>query len=158
MAILKRQCRTCLVIFDGGPRAYYCHSCRYERKLKTQRESKAKSRKGQTRKLGSIDKCVRCGKEYIIRGSLQKHCETCQPIHTKEYDRKVSLEYYHLHKNRINPIRNLKRRKHGVHCTICGKTLPPKHKLTCSNKCLTLHIKNYQMQYHKARKGKIPSL
>lgn len=108
--LLDRVCRECKRSFEGGPRAFYCPECRLERQRKSDRESKARSRKGQTRKLGSDDNCERCGKVYTINAALQRFCEECQPIHHKEYDRITSLEFYHENKDNINPVRN-KRRK-----------------------------------------------
>lgn len=93
-----RNCRQCRRSFIGGPRAYYCNACRYERRLQADRERKERARKGLTRKFGSIDKCERCGNEYEVNASLQKYCPDCQPIHSLEYDRKrKKLSQYAMH-------------------------------------------------------------
>lgn len=148
-----RKCKDCGCTFTGGPRAYYCTSCRYERQKKVQRESKARARKGQTRKLGSIDKCEMCGNPYVINAALQRFCPICQPIHAKEYDRKTSLEYYHKHKLRINPIRNMRRRIKFKYCVYCGKKFDVYGKRqTCSEECRIKNNRRWQRErYHKLK-------
>jgi uncharacterized Zn ribbon protein len=135
--IQDRTCRECSCSFKGGPRAYYCPSCRLERQRKANRESKARERKGLTRKLGSTDKCERCGKNYTINAALQRFCPDCQPIHALEYDRETSLPFYHEHKDQINPIRNERRRVGQRNCDWCGNeyTVSVGASLTCSDEC-----------------------
>lgn len=108
--LLQRTCQQCNSQFSGGPRAYYCPSCRAERQRKQSAAYQRRKRAGNIRPLGSIDKCTRCGKQYTVEGGQQRFCPECQPVHTQEYDRETSLEYYHEHKARINPVRNERRR------------------------------------------------
>lgn len=107
-----RVCRTCQKTFKGGPRAYYCPSCRAERERESMRRYKRNKRAGNIRPLGSKDECERCGGEYTVQGGNQRFCSTCQPIHNVEHDRTTSLAFYHENKERINPPRN-ERRKRG---------------------------------------------
>lgn len=112
MALQDRTCRQCGNTFEGGPRAYYCPTCRAERTRKTYAEYKRRKRQGKTRALGSKDTCERCGKTYTVKGGNQRFCPECQPIHTAEYDRRTSLEFYRKHKDRINPTRNQRRKEY----------------------------------------------
>lgn len=75
--IRQRTCRACGATFLGGPRAWYCSSWRRVRQAETDRRHKARVKAGLTRRLGSTDKCQRCGKEYIVSGGMQKYCPDC---------------------------------------------------------------------------------
>lgn len=152
--IQDRVCRECGRSFEGGPRSYYCPYCRAERKKKASRECKARERAGITRKIGSIDRCERCGKEYQIKGSLQRFCADCKPIHTLEYDRQTSLLFYYENKDRINPPRKIKRRKRGNTCAWCGKVFDPINgNTTCSNECKKLLSNKRTREYYKRKRG-----
>jgi predicted DNA-binding transcriptional regulator AlpA len=134
--IQDRTCRECGCSFEGGPRAYYCQTCREERRRRQNTEGKAKARKGLTRKLGSIDTCQRCKNEYTVNSGLQRFCPDCQPQHTLEYDRETSLPFYHEHKERINPVRNERRRVGERNCDWCGNPYNQVNsQLTCSDEC-----------------------
>lgn len=152
--IQDRTCRECGCSFRGGPRAFYCHSCRVERHRKSDRESKSRSRKGLTRKLGSKDKCERCGKTYTINAAIQRFCSDCKPIHTLEYDRETSLPFYHEHKDNINPIRNERRRLGMRNCDWCGKEHPITvgAPTTCSPECKRLLKNKKWNEWDKARR------
>jgi len=128
--ILDRVCISCAATFRGGPRAYYCPSCRYKRdKEATDRQRKH----GPNRKLGSFDNCVRCGQQYIVNGGQQRFCETCSPIHAREYDRVTSLQHYRLNRNQINSVRMIRRRIGLITCVVCGTLFDSHH--TCRNSC-----------------------
>ncbi|MEN6312775.1 MAG: hypothetical protein ABFD25_00850 [Clostridiaceae bacterium] len=105
---------------------------------------------GPARPLGSIDKCERCGKDYVVEGGLQRFCPECQPIHAQEYDRETGLEFYHENKDRINPYRNENRRKDPVKCKWCGKIFAPGTRSnTCSPECERLYKnKQWRKWYH----------
>ncbi|RKN74981.1 hypothetical protein [Paenibacillus ginsengarvi] len=137
--------------FEGGPRAYYCPECRRERMLKANRESKARTRKGTTRKLGSIDACERCGKDYKIASALQRFCPECRPIHSAEHDRETWIQFYHKNKDRINPARNDRRRIEPTReCVVCDTVFEHKGttSLTCSHDCSRAYInKNWNEVY-----------
>lgn len=71
-----RACQDCGVEFYGGPRARRCPDCAYKAKQETDKQHK---KMGAKRPLGSIDKCVICGKEYTVVSGRQKYCSgTCQ--------------------------------------------------------------------------------
>ena len=85
-----RVCRQCGIEFMGGPRAWYCPTCRIERQREQGRTCKQRQRKGQTRRLGSIDKCEICGKDYIVNSARQRYCPECAPDRIREVDREQS--------------------------------------------------------------------
>lgn len=131
-----RICKQCGISFTGGPRAYYCPNCRVERTKTTNRDYKARKKNGNVREIGSIDICNMCGEKYTVNGGLQRFCTNCQKLHSMEYDRNTGLKYYHLYKDQLNPIRNLRRRIGPVKCYWCGKEFESHNtKLTCSPEC-----------------------
>ena len=67
--------------FNGGPRAFYCPDCRVIRT----KEAQKRFRQGKTakRKLGSVDKCELCGKEYIVTAGRQKYCSEKMPTRSR---------------------------------------------------------------------------
>lgn len=75
VVVKDRICKQCGKTFPGGPRAWYCPECRSERKK--QQAAIRRQRPGPNRPLGSIDHCVVCGKEYVVKGGMQKYCEDC---------------------------------------------------------------------------------
>ena len=111
MNMRDRQCKTCGITFKGGPRAWYCPSCREERRKEQSRRGKQKERDGLTRKIGSVDKCEICGNDYIVAGGLQRMCEVCKPEQYAKIDAEMSLKYYHENKENINPARYERRSK-----------------------------------------------
>ena len=71
-----RTCQDCGIEFYGGPRARRCPDCAYRAQQETNKRHK---KAGTKRPLGSIDKCVICGKEYTVVSGRQKYCSgTCQ--------------------------------------------------------------------------------
>ncbi|MNW42237.1 hypothetical protein D3C74_194010 [compost metagenome] len=148
--IQDRKCRECSVVFQGGPRAYYCPSCRIERKKTAKQAYVERKRRGESRSLGSSDKCERCGKTYVVEASLQRFCPDCQPIHALEYDRDTALPFYHVNKDRINPPRKLKRRKRSNKCEWCGNEFEPVNgSTTCNDECFRLNKNRYQREWGK---------
>lgn len=116
--IYQRVCSQCNTIFPGGPRAWYCPICRAKRIKEKNREFCQNGRKAK-RPLGSVDKCLNCGSDYVVNSGLQRYCNECAPIMYKQVDRIQGLRYYHTNKDTINRIRKLKRRTFRK-CPICG--------------------------------------
>lgn len=130
-SLRPRVCRQCGSTFEGGPRAWYCPDCRAER----QRLRNAARRKtGPKRLLGSIDKCVICGKDYIVTGGLQKYCKDCAPEAVRAIDREQSKKW-----NKENGFYETRREqgRNGVKiCVICGGVIPAgSNSVTCSPEC-----------------------
>lgn len=151
----QRICQQCGRSFEGGPRAYYCPSCRIERKRYHDADFQRRKRKGNYRPLGSIDKCERCGKEYIVEGGLQRFCKVCRPEHYREHDRETAIEFYHNNKDRINPVRNQRRRKGPKTCVICGKEFTTNTRaITCSCECRRKDINKKRKLQRRERRMK----
>jgi predicted nucleic acid-binding Zn ribbon protein len=111
---------------------------------------RARKRSGQVRHLGSFDQCERCGKDYTVESGSQRFCPECQPIHAAEYDRQTAILFYHDHKDRLNPVRNERRRVDPTRiCLVCGTEF--NHggtvSLTCSTKCR----RDYYNQKHREK-------
>ena len=125
--VRARTCRQCGKAFPGGPRAWYCPSCRADRK---RAQSKARNRGAPQRKLGSTDQCARCGKDYIVTASLQRYCKECAPVHLRE----VVLPGKRIYAAQRSASRD---RKTISACVICGKAFDTSiHQYTtCSPEC-----------------------
>lgn len=151
-----RTCKICGASFAGGPRAFYCPTCRIEIMRERSRVSKQKERRGLTRQIGSIDLCVRCGKQYTVNSGIQKYCPDCKYEAIAEIDRKHGLEYYYDNKDIINPKRYEKRKVKEKQCRICGKLFDPggTPKVTCSAKCKKELLKKHWRKAEEKRKGK----
>lgn len=131
-----RKCRECAAEFQGGPRAWYCPKCRKARQQKVSAESKARRRRGLTRKIGSVDYCVVCRQSYEVDGPNQRYCKKCAPVEIKKVAAKQSLEYYKREKETINPKRSLDRKKGLSTCAMCGKEFPTRGVTKyCSEEC-----------------------
>lgn len=108
--VKDRICRACGATFLGGPRAWYCPVCRQERGKEAAKRFRQKGRVAD-RPLGSTDKCVRCGKEYVVNSARQKYCPDCAYDAVREVDRIASKAWNQSHKDQYYPDRNAKRRK-----------------------------------------------
>ncbi|MBS6216644.1 MAG: hypothetical protein KH338_11100 [Oscillospiraceae bacterium] len=110
VVVKPRVCRQCGSVFDGGPRAWYCPSCRRERGKEATRRYRAKGCIAD-RPLGSTDKCIRCGKEYTVDSARQKYCPDCAYEAVRAVDRPASRAWNQANKETYYPSRNEKRRK-----------------------------------------------
>lgn len=146
----NRVCKQCGRTFSGGPRAWFCPDCRYER---NKEKNRIHHQNGPMRKIGSIDYCVNCGKTYTVTSGLQKYCTNCAPLCVAEVDRRQGLDYYYQNKGDINPKRCIKRRKskNEIKCKICGKVFVGyKHQKFCSDECREINRKAYNREYEKS--------
>lgn len=151
--IYPRTCRTCGVSFMGGPRAWYCPNCRKDR----ERERKKKYNKyGHERTLGGVDRCIRCGKEYVITGGRQKYCSECAEEAVKEIDRKQGLEWYKANADQYNSERNERRRVGLKKCLVCGKEFDceGKPREICSEECRKIRRREWQRRADAKRREK----
>lgn len=149
-AIFPRVCRQCGATFDGGPRAWYCPTCRAERSRSSDRESKARARAGKTRRIGSISRCERCGKEYTVAGSLQRYCPTCGPIALREKDNAASRAWNAAHPARIREI-HAKRKAPAHFCRVCGAYIQGTRAVTCSPRCRRLYLRAVYLRADMSR-------
>lgn len=122
--LYPRTCKTCGIIFAGGPRAWYCPDCRKKRKNAAKIAYKARKRAGKVREIGSVDTCQKCGEKYIVNGSLQKYCDKCSAEVLRDMDRSQGMEYYRKNRDDINQKRSDTRRI-KKYCAICGKEISP---------------------------------
>lgn len=99
--LLPRTCRMCGTTFTGGPRAWYCPTCRSLRRKEADIRMKAKKKTLDYLPLGSIIQCEICGKDIIKKGGRQRYCEECAAIHLKEIDNQQSLEWKHKYPEKI---------------------------------------------------------
>lgn len=86
-----RACKDCGVEFFGGPRARRCPDCAHKAQIEA---SRRRREAGTKRPLGSIDKCVICGKEYTVVAGRQKYCsDACQRQGVLEWQREHKRGY-----------------------------------------------------------------
>lgn len=151
VVIKTRICRQCGANFEGGPRAWYCPACRAERRREANALFRNKGRKA-NRPLGSVDKCVRCGAEYVVNSALQKYCPACAHDGGREADRPASRRWNQEHKETYYPDRNKKRRK-ARSCVICGAPITAKTAtITCDNPACKLERKRQRQRATDAKR------
>lgn len=127
-----RTCQDCGIEFYGGPRARRCPGCAYKAQQEASKEHK---KTGAKRPLGSVDKCVICGKEYTVVSGRQKYCsDACQ--------RKGVLAWQREHKRGYNKasgqdVKKIERRKQAQKiCVYCLRTFASdKPTNLCSDYC-----------------------
>ena len=145
--LAMRVCRQCGISFMGGPRAWYCPDCRYERQKESTRLSRQRKRLGLTRALGSTGYCVVCGEPYVVESANQKYCPKCAPEAIRAIDRQQSLEWARekLKDKDYVDARNEKRRACVMEktCPICGKKFSTRVsvKKTCSDECRKVWVR-----------------
>lgn len=131
-----RVCQTCGAEFVGMPKTKHCPDCMAERRKQQAKAAAERKRTGQARKLGSIDNCIKCGKEYVVNGPTQKYCSECAPEAYLEIDRaqarqwiadNMDYEQRGIDRTAAVPIKT---------CPICGKEFRPTNAtVTCSSEC-----------------------
>lgn len=148
--LIDRICKICNIQFKGYSRSFYCDTCKIVIYKERKQIYNKRVRDGNTRKLGSIDKCKMCNKDYLVNGALQQYCSDCQRLHYLDHDRVNGLKYYHANKFKINPVRNTKRRKGLLQCKICKLPLDKYGILYCSNTCKAIAKRStYKKWYDK---------
>lgn len=130
--IRDRVCRECGVTFPGGPRAWYCQSCRAER---TKEAAKRYHKNGAARKIGSMDHCERCGAEYTVESGRQRYCKACAEEATRENVHAHKRMYMEEHKETFNEHKRIMRQDRKV-CAVCGAVFDADTvTVTCSEAC-----------------------
>lgn len=150
----NRVCKQCGRNFSGGPRAWYCPYCRYERRKEKDRKY---HKDGSMRKIGDTDFCVNCGKPYTITSGMQKYCPDCALACIREIDRQQSLALYHRKSDEISEQRKSVRRKKKIEitCEVCGKTfLGRKNQKFCSEGCRIKSRQIYSRDYERNHPGR----
>lgn len=148
--VRSRVCRQCGATFSGGPRAWYCPDCRILR----QREAERKHRRnGTSRPIGSIDRCIRCGREYIVNSARHVYCKDCSEIAVREKDRQQSRQYNAAHKDALYAQKEAARKDRNV-CIICGAVYDANTPtVTCSPECAK-KLKKLRQDEADIRRGK----
>lgn len=113
--IRDRICIDCGRSFPGGPRARRCPDCRAVRKKEMDRLRRQSG--GPKRKLGSVDICQRCGKEYIVEGGRQRYCPGCQRDAALEWQRGRKAAYNK--RPEVEQKRKERRKKRMKACVYC---------------------------------------
>lgn len=112
-----RVCQDCGRTFEGMPRSKRCPDCSYKKKLEDKRRYNSTPSE---RPLGSIDRCLLCGKEYIVKSGMQKYCsQKCSRIGSLQSQRKRKKE---LRTEKDNKKREQRRSEREKICAYCGKS------------------------------------
>lgn len=129
------KCRACGKEFDGFVRSFYCPECSAERR----RERDAKyQREGPQRKIGSIDYCEACGKQYVVNSGRQRYCPECREAAVKENISRAKTDWYFNRGGKEQHAESRERLKKEANvCPICGKTYTPQKSSRnyCSEEC-----------------------
>ena len=161
-----RICRRCGVVFDGGPRAWYCPKCREVRMKLYKDRAKENRKRGKNITLGeSIGKCEACGKELVYASARQRYCPYCAKEAWKASDRRQGREYYHANNTEENRAERSRHRREVYAsrqrktCKVCGKEIPlgSYRKNYCSEECAKIS-QRYQEMESKLRAGKRKSI
>lgn len=116
---------------------------------------KARKRAGQSRPLGSVDYCCRCGADYVVNGSNQRYCPACAPEAIRATDRAQGMDYYRANRESLNPARNARRRKPDRVCAICGAAYTTRGKSKfCSAECRKIDARQRSARTEEKRKAK----
>ena len=149
----ERVCRQCGARLWGGPRAWYCPSCRVDRA----RSAQARYRAGVTKRpLGSTDRCTVCGAEYVVQSGRQKYCPSCAAAAVRQIDREQSKTWNAHHKDKAAGQGRAPRA-----CLVCGAIIPAERGSlsTCSEECAK-QLRAYRQakaDYKRGHRKKPPS-
>lgn len=109
----ERICQNCGSVFQGGPRAWYCPTCRIERAKEANREHKKRKKLGTSRKVGDLQICIDCGCKYAYYIGASERCPECAKKHGKIIDNQKSKEWNACNKNEyLKAKREYGKRKH----------------------------------------------
>lgn len=147
--IRPRTCKTCGITFPGYPNSQYCPDCAVTRQKMRDKARRERRKQGLVRKLGSTDTCIRCGKEYIVEGGMQKYCKDCAAEAIAEKDREQSREW---NAQNIDYNERSQMRRDAVaciKCVVCGKEFRPTSggTITCSDECRARYRSEFNARY-----------
>lgn len=127
-----RTCQDCGTEFYGGPRARRCQNCAYEAQKERDKRHK---QVGTMRPIGSTDKCVICGSDYIVKSGRQKYCsEECQREGVLAWQREHKKRYYKASGQNIK--KQERRQSQQKICVYCAKPFKSNTAATlCSEYC-----------------------
>ena len=153
VVVKDRACRQCGATFLGGPRAWYCPSCRLERRREADRKYKAH---GTTRP--SERKSVVEGKREAHGGrrTRKKYSPVCAPDAVRAVDQAQSRAWNE--QNATPEYRRALRDKAAISrkCVICGTEFRPKTpSITCSPECSQELKKRRAREYEAEHRAEI---
>ena len=148
----ERVCIDCGRTFMGGPTSKRCPDCQRE---KNRERDILHKKYGAKRPIGSTDKCIICGKEYIVKSGTQKYCSTvCAKVGLEHYNstyksQKVR-ENIDIHKKREKELNN----NQLCVCKYCGRPFKTSIKLRsyCSDYC-SKKADKIQYAVHDEKRG-----
>ena len=156
-----RTCWQCGVVFDGGPRAWYCPKCRAKRRKEQAARYRRRRKDRVSLVLGeSVGECVVCGKAFVYASARQQYCPDCAKGAWKASDRQQGLEWYHKHMDLGKRRERRKERyvkKPPTSCPVCGSKLERSQKSYCTERCARI-AQSYQSARCYYLQGKRKSL
>lgn len=153
----ERTCIDCGASFLGYPKSKRCPSC--QNAVDHKRDA-AFHRNGAVRKIGSIDKCQCCGREYIVEASSQRYCKSCSPTAVRKNVLAQKRRYAAENAERVAPIK-AKNRSYNKVCTICGKVFDTDTPtVTCSPECARKlrYLRQAEADYRRGRRKTLPKI
>lgn len=134
----------------GYPKSKRCPECQAQINRERDRTHK---RNGPVRKLGSIDICQACGKEYIVEGPTQKYCKDCGPEQAGK-NIKAHKRLYMAGIADKTAAKKAENRSYNKVCLVCGKVFDADTPtVTCSPECAK-KLKSFRMAETDFRRGK----
>lgn len=155
--IRDRVCQECGVTFRGGPRAWYCPTCRTERRREADRRHK---KNGATRPIGSTGRCERCGAEYTVNGSRQRYCKDCADIAVKEAIKPHKQKYNAANRERMAEYKRIMRQNRKI-CAVCGRVFDADTvTVTCSEACAKelQSLRQAEADYRRGERKMLPGV
>lgn len=151
----ERVCKICGTTFMGYPRSMFCDQCKEQRK---KAQKRIYNQRKPNRPLGSMDICENCGKEYVVKGGLQRYCPDCSDSVVKNNIKERKNKYYQENKEQLNQHKE-EMRSNGYVCVICGKIFDKDvNSVTCSSECQKEHERIQQNKADiRAGKRKLPA-
>lgn len=157
----ERPCMDCGKVVRMHIKSKRCTACQRLANMAADRESKRRQTAGKTRKIGSLDICQRCGKEYTVTAGSQRYCPACAEAAWKENDREKAKAQMreNLKDEAYREQRNAKRRNVELQtairtCVICGKEFKPYsgRSMACSPECQKEHRLRHMREYYHQHK------
>lgn len=122
--------------------------------------AQAQRRSGPARPIGSTDRCVICGEEYVVASGLQKYCKACAATATR-----AAVQARHRQnerRRRADPVKGqaVREAKRIVpaprQCEVCGSLFySGTPSIYCSDGCRTAGQKAKYKAYVQANKDRI---
>lgn len=152
-----RTCIDCGASFMGFPKSKRCPTCQASANRK---RDAAIRRDGPKRRLGSVDACACCGKEYVVENGRQRYCKSCAPAATRQNINATRRKYMADNAERIS-AQKAKNRSYNKVCIICGKVFDADTPtVTCSPECAEKlkYIRQGEADYRRGKRKSPPSI